>query len=137
LAARADGGRAKGAAARVFAAALARLGAVLALAAARRAISLLPDFALADRAALLLAVGRDGRAAAATALRLRDAVDPADALAFFTTVLDAFLVAFLFLRAAMSSILQTHDDPWPELRGAGVDRLIVTALGLQAQRIGG
>jgi hypothetical protein len=98
---RADGGRPKGAAARFFAAALARLGAVLALAAARRAISLLPDFVLADRAALLLAVGRDAReAAATTALRLRDAVDLADALAFFTTVLDAFLLAFL--RAAMA-----------------------------------
>jgi hypothetical protein len=31
---------------------------------------------------------------------LRDAVDPADALAFFETVLDAFLVAFL--RAVMA-----------------------------------
>jgi len=80
------------------------LGAVLALAEAaeRRAIALLLDFAFADRAALLLAADRDGREAEerTTVLRLRDAVDPADALAFFKTVLDAFLVAFL--RAAMA-----------------------------------
>jgi hypothetical protein len=94
----------RGAAACVFIVALARLGAVLALAEAaeRRAIALLPDFAFADRAALLLAADRDGREAEerTTVLRLRDAVDPADALAFFKTVLDAFLVAFL--RAAMA-----------------------------------
>jgi hypothetical protein len=104
LAALADGACAADAAALVFVVALARLGAVLALAKAaeRRVLSLLLDFAFADRAALLLAADRDGRDAGepTTALRLRDAVDPTDAFAFFETVLDAFLVAFL--RAAMA-----------------------------------
>jgi ABC-type nitrate/sulfonate/bicarbonate transport system substrate-binding protein len=104
LAALTESRRAAGDAARVLIVALARLAALLALAAAaaRRETTLLLDFAFADRAALLLAADRDGRDAEepTTDLRLRDAVDRADALAFFETVLDAFLVAFL--RAAMA-----------------------------------
>jgi hypothetical protein len=77
---------------------------------ARRTLSFAPDFAFADRAALLLAAGRDGRetADAATALRLRGAAGPEDALVFFETVLDDFLLAFF--RAAMVQTLQTRGN---------------------------
>ena len=92
--------------------ALARLAALsaLAAAAARRETTLLPAFAFADRAALLLAADRDGRDGGANRRRpcACGTRSTADALAFFETVLDAFLLAFL--RAAMAQTLQTHDD---------------------------
>jgi NAD(P)H-dependent FMN reductase len=98
LAALTESRRVAGDAARVLSFALARLAALLALAAAaaRRETTLL--FAFADRAALPLAADREGREAEepTTDLRLRDAVDRADALVFFETVLVAFL------RAAMA-----------------------------------
>jgi hypothetical protein len=112
---------------RGFDAALARFAvwAVLVDALARRVVSLTPDFALAVRAALLLAADRDGRetAPALAALRLRGAAVPADAFAFFETVLDDFLLAFF--RAAMSQTLQTQGNlPRP----LSVTRVLVAQL---------
>ncbi|MGD0641189.1 MAG: hypothetical protein ABSC22_10615, partial [Roseiarcus sp.] len=122
---------------RVFAFALARFGALAALidALERRPLSLLPDFAFAERAALLLAADRDGREAEelATALRLRGAVDPADALVFFETVLDDFLLAFF--RAAMAHTLQTQDSSAPaQIPDASVEHPIVNAIRSRAER---
>jgi hypothetical protein len=98
----------------VFVVALFDARAVLAAALERRALAVLPDFAFAERAALLLAADRDGREAAAepaTTLRLRDGADAADALPFLETVLDDFL--FAFFRAAMAKTLQTQDKSLP------------------------
>ncbi|MGD1035601.1 MAG: hypothetical protein ABR878_00060 [Roseiarcus sp.] len=101
----------------------------------RRALSLLPDFALVDRAALLLTADRDDREAEepATTLRLRGGADPGDALVFFATVLDDFLLAFF--RAAMAQTLQTQDASSPaQILNAGARRPIVNAVDPQAQR---
>ena len=115
FAALAGSARAEARSVRVFVVALALFDALVVLAAAleRRAPSLLPDFAFADRAALLLAADRDGREAEepAAALRLRDGADAADAFPFLETVLDDFLLAFF--RAAMAQTLQTQDNPLP------------------------
>lgn len=78
---------------------------VLIAALARRALSLLPDFAFTDRAALLLAEARDAEDAGAD-LRFLDALDPAGALPFFATVRDDLL--FAFLRAAMAKTLHAR-----------------------------
>jgi hypothetical protein len=137
FAAVAGSARAEALAARVFAVALTLFDALLVLAETleRRALALLPDFAFADRAALPFAADRDGREAGAlaTALRLRDRDDLADALVFFETVLDDFLLAFF--RAAMAQTLQTQDDSLPaQIRDAGVHRPIVNAVRPRIQR---
>jgi hypothetical protein len=112
----------------VFFVALFDARAVLPAALERRALAFLPDFAFAERAALLLAADRDGREAAAepaTTLRLRDGADAADALLFLETVLDVLETVldvletvlddflFAFFRAAMAKTLQTQDKSLP------------------------
>ena len=61
---------------------------------ARRALSLLPDFAFADLAALLFVTDREARRATAAGLRFRVGLDVGDALLFFATVRDDFVFAF-------------------------------------------
>jgi hypothetical protein len=91
--------------------------AVFVAALARRALSLLADFAFADRAALLFATGRDARDATAAGLRLRAELDAEDALLFFATVRDDFLLAFF--RAAMSQALHARGFTSGETYSAG------------------
>jgi hypothetical protein len=101
---------------------------VLADPAARRALAVLTDFALADLAALLFAAEREGREAAA-GLRLRVALDRAAGFPFFGTVRDDFLVAFF--RAAMA-LHSTQKIPLPARTTAPTRTLpIVNAIRLE------
>ena len=73
---------------------------------ARRALTLLPDFAFESLADLLFATDREARDAGAAGLRLRAGLDAVDALLFFAAVRDDFV--FAFFRAAMAKTLHAR-----------------------------